>query len=244
MPTTRIRSAKPAAARKTTGTGRLKRPAAASTAEKGNTKAQQRQASLNKILQSALRIFVRKGYSAATVDDIAQACELTKGAVYFYFPSKSAVLHALFDQIEQVIVQGVIDSIDKAGPRQTDKLIAYLHSGAGLGSVQPQLILLYILMLLEFNGAGDEHEARVKALYQRIAQRVESVIEAGQKAGEFRTDLAIREMSSIVMALFNGTFMEWYCRPRLLDGPELVKVARVTALNGLLLKPAQKARRS
>ena len=238
MTTTRTRPAS-APSNKATGPARTKKPAAASSAAKGNIKAQQRQASLAKILESALRIFVRKGYSAATVDDIAQACELTKGAVYFYFSSKSAVLHALFDQIEQVIVQGVIDSIDRAGPRQTDKLIAYLHSGAGLGNVQPQLILLYILMLLEFNGTGDELESRVKALYQRIAKRVESVIEAGQKTGEFRTDLAIREMSSIVMALFNGTFMEWYCRPRLLDGPELVKVARVTALNGLLLKPAQ-----
>lgn len=215
---------------------RVSQPPAAPA--KGSVKAQQRQASLAKILESALQIFVRKGYSAATVEDIAQACKLTKGAVYFYFPSKSAVLQALFDQIEQVIIQGVIDSMERAGPRQTDKLIAYLHSGADLGNVQPQLILLYILMLLEFNGTGDELESRIQALYQRVAQRVEGVVSDGQKAGEFRTDLAAREMSSIVMALFNGTFMEWYCRPRLLDGPELVKVARVTALSGLVLHPS------
>jgi hypothetical protein len=51
--------------------------------------------------------------------------------------------------------------------------------------------------------------------------------------------LAAREMASIVMALFNGTFMEWYCRPKLLDGPNLVKAARITALDGLLSEPAR-----
>jgi len=203
------------------------------------TKAQQRENSLLRILQSALHIFVRKGYNAATVDDIAKASELTKGAVYFYFSSKSAVLLALFDQIEEVLVKKALNSMDQAGPKQADKLIAYLHSGAGLGNDKPDLVLLYILMLLEFNGQGDELEQRIKGLYGSIAARVQDIVEKGQLEGEFRRDLAAREMASIVMALFNGTFMEWYCRPKLLDGPNLVKAARITALDGLLSEPAR-----
>ena len=141
-------------------TSSTKQPTAAFRA---TTKREQREVSMEKILSSALKLFVSKGYRSATVDDIAKACELTKGAVYFYFPSKAAILLALLDEIEEVLVNKMVARVSQAGPLVADKLIAFLHSGAGMGNAKPDLILLFILMLLEFNGVGDEVELRVKA---------------------------------------------------------------------------------
>ncbi|MGH8864283.1 MAG: TetR/AcrR family transcriptional regulator [Burkholderiales bacterium] len=205
---------------------------------RASTKREQREASTEKILASALKLFVSKGYRSATVDDIASACELTKGAVYFYFPTKAAILLALLDEIEDVMVRKMVARVSQAGPLAADKLIAFLHSGAGTGNEKPELILLFILMLLEFNGAEDEIEARVKAIYQQICMSVEEVVHRGKLAGEFRTDLETNEIAAIVMAMYNGTFMEWYCRPNYLQGPELVRAARGITLSGILKKPA------
>lgn len=201
------------------------------------TKREQREASTEKILASALKLFVSKGYRSATVDDIAAACELTKGAVYFYFPTKAAILLSLLDEIEDVMVRKMVARVSQAGPLVADKLIAFLHSGAGMGDEKPELILLFILMLLEFNGAKDEIEARVKAIYLQICLSVEEVVHRGKLAGEFRTDLETKEIAAIVMAMYNGTFMEWYCRPNYLQGRELVRSARQITLSGIL-KPA------
>jgi AcrR family transcriptional regulator len=44
------------------------------------------------ILNSAERVFERKGILAATIDDIAREAELGKGTLYNYFPSKEAIL--------------------------------------------------------------------------------------------------------------------------------------------------------
>ncbi|MCY1167314.1 Nucleoid occlusion factor SlmA [compost metagenome] len=217
---------------------------ATSTTEKpaknarASTKHEQREASTEKILASALRLFVSKGYRSATVDDIASACELTKGAVYFYFPTKAAILLALLDEIEEVMVHRMVTRVSQAGPLVADKLIAFLHSGAGTGNEKPALILLFILMLLEFNGAEDEIEVRVKAIYQQICMSVEEVVHRGKLAGEFRTDLETHEIAAIVMAMYNGTFMEWYCRPNYLQGRELVRAAREITLRGILKQPA------
>ena len=207
------------------------------TAPRATTKREQREVSTEKILDSALKLFVSKGYRSATVDDIAKACELTKGAVYFYFPSKAAILLALLNEIEDVLVRKMVARVSQAGPQVADKLIAFLHSGAGMGNAKPDLILLFILMLLEFNGVGDEVELRVKAIYQQICMSVEEVVHRGKLAGEFRTDLQTHEIAAIVMALYNGTFMEWYCRPSYLRGRELVRAAREITLHGIL-KPA------
>lgn len=211
---------------------------------RASTKREQREASTERILASALDLFVSKGYRSATVDDIAAAARLTKGAVYFYFPTKAAILLALFDEIEEVLVRQMVSRVAEAGPRVEDKLIAFLHSGAGMGNQRPQIILLFILMLLEFNGSGDEIENRVKAIYTKIYVAVEEVLQRGKLAGEFRNDLDTRELTAVVIAVYNGTFMEWYCRPKELAGRELVRSAREVTLNGILrhmYKPAKKS---
>jgi AcrR family transcriptional regulator len=205
--------------------------------KRASTKREQRDVSTEKILNSALHLFVSRGYRSTTVDDIAKACELTKGAVYFYFPSKAAILLALLDEVEDVIVGKMVARVAQAGPKAADKLIALLHSGAGTGTEKPELIVLFILMLLEFNGVDSDLEQRVKAIYGRICLAIEELVHSGRVAGEFRTDMDTHEISAIVMALYNGTFMEWYCRPKYLRGRELVRAAREIALSGILKAP-------
>jgi AcrR family transcriptional regulator len=201
---------------------------------KSLTKVEQREVSLEKISNAALKVFVSKGYRATTVDDIAMASSMTKGAIYFYFPTKAAVLLALFDQIEKVMVDDMLQRVASAGPSPADQLVAFLHSGAGTGDTKPEMILLYILMLLEFNGVGDEIEARIKAIYTKIHEAIGTLVAAGQQLGTFRRDLEARETASIMMALYHGTFMEWYCRSQDLRGRELVKAARSIATAGVL----------
>ena len=47
------------------------------------------------ILDAAQRVFVEKGLTTATVDDIAIAAELSKGTLYLYFESKEDIYIAL-----------------------------------------------------------------------------------------------------------------------------------------------------
>lgn len=207
------------------------------TRARGNSKREQREASIEAILASALKLFVHKGYRSTTVDEIAAASGLTKGAVYFYFPTKAAVLFALLDEIEDLMVNKMVARVGVAGPSIEDKLVALLHSQSQMGLDRAEWMLLFILMLLEFNGAGDEVEARVKAIYQRYYISIEEIIHRGKLTGEFRADLDTRAMSAIIMAINNGTMMEWYCRSDMLNGRELVRAARAIALTGTLGKP-------
>ena len=50
-----------------------------------------------RILASALSLFAKKGYEHTTFTDIAARLKLTKGAVYWHFDSKEALLVALVD---------------------------------------------------------------------------------------------------------------------------------------------------
>ncbi len=47
------------------------------------------------IISAAEKVFFQKGYEEATMDDVAEKAELSKGTLYLYFKSKQEVLLAL-----------------------------------------------------------------------------------------------------------------------------------------------------
>jgi len=52
-----------------------------------------------RILASALSLFAKKGFDRTTFTDIASRLKMTKGAVYWHFESKEALLVALVDEM-------------------------------------------------------------------------------------------------------------------------------------------------
>jgi AcrR family transcriptional regulator len=201
---------------------------------KSGTKREQREASIDAILDSALKLFVHKGYRSTTVEEIAAACSLTKGAVYFYFPNKAAVLFVLLDKIEDLMINRMIDRIGQVGPNPLERLVALINFQSQAGLDNAEKMLLFILMLLEFNGAGDGVEERVRAIYKRYYMTIEGLIAEGQEVGEFRDDIDVRSMAGIVMAVNNGAMMEWYCRSEGHRGRDLARAGREIALKGVL----------
>ncbi|MGE5146220.1 MAG: TetR/AcrR family transcriptional regulator [Candidatus Eiseniibacteriota bacterium] len=197
------------------------------------TKKEQRAASTEKLLAAALRLFVSQGYRHTTVDEIALASGLTKGAVYFYFRSKDTVLMTLFDRVEAVVVEPMVARVAAAGPTARDKFVAFIHGQAQLGVERADEVLLLVLMSLEFAGRGGAIEARLRAIYERMYDTVEEIIALGRKRGEFRSDLRLREQAAIIMGAHDGTFLEWYRRRSAFNGRGLTRALRVTLLQGL-----------
>lgn len=197
------------------------------------TKKEQRAASTEKLLAAALRLFVSQGYRHTTVDEIAEASGLTKGAVYFYFRSKDNVLMTLLDRVEAVVVESMVARVAEAGPTARDKFVAFIHGQAQLGVDRADEVLLLVLMSLEFAGRGGAIETRLRAIYERMYDTVEEIIALGRKRGEFRSDLRLREQAAIIMGAHDGTFLEWYRRKSAFNGRGLTRALRVTLLQGL-----------
>ena len=204
--------------------------------KKLNKKKGQRVASTENILACALDLFVKNGYRATTIDVIAAKAGLTKGAIYFYFKSKDAIMLRLLDQAEEFIVHPISSHIAGAGPTADAKLVKFIHTQSLLGLAGPEHFLLLILVSIEFCGAGNKIETRVKAIYRRMYAEIEQVIAQGQRQGMFRTDFGSHELATIVMAAHDGVLVEWYRRPRELSGKSLANALRATLLHGLMHK--------
>jgi AcrR family transcriptional regulator len=57
-----------------------------------------RAVSRTKLLQSALELFAARGYSATSVDAIAENAGVSVGLLYYHFKNKPALLQAIFEQ--------------------------------------------------------------------------------------------------------------------------------------------------
>jgi AcrR family transcriptional regulator len=53
------------------------------------------------ILQAAAKVFAEKGFSHATIRDVAQAAGIADGTIYNYFKNKDALLLGILDQLNE-----------------------------------------------------------------------------------------------------------------------------------------------
>lgn len=52
------------------------------------------------ILQCALELFREKGFDATTMQDVADRADVAKGATYYYFSSKEAIIQAYYEMVQ------------------------------------------------------------------------------------------------------------------------------------------------
>jgi AcrR family transcriptional regulator len=213
--------------------GRVQHLSAVPAEPRATKKAAQREASMERLTAAAARLFVSQGYRATTLDQIAAAAGYTKGLVYFHFKSKTALLMGLLDRVERHVVDAVVARVEAQGGSAADRMVAFLHTQAELGVERSAEVLLVLIMSLEFGGREGEVSARIAAIYQKLHDLTERVVRDGQRSGEFRTDIPARELATMIMAVHDGTFLEWHRRKAHLDGRQLVRAMRSLVLDGL-----------
>jgi len=197
------------------------------------TKRQQRDESIDKLLSAAKSQFVSKGYRGTTLEQIATAAGLTKGAVYFHFGAKELVLVQLLERIKDQLIEPALDILKSPGSPAFDKLVGFLRLHGEMGVTHREDMLLLISMSIEFAEVDGEAANAIKQMYATLHSAIEALIQRGQASGEFRRDAPAAELASIVIATHNGAFLEWYRRSTQLDGRNLVRAVVSVLMHGL-----------
>lgn len=197
------------------------------------SKPSQRRGTFDKILAAALDLFVSRGFEGTTVDEIAEAAGLTKGAIYFHFATKDDVLLALLDQVEKNFVDPMDRRVRRAGPGARDKFVAFAHQQSELGVGRTKLAILAIKTSSDFAAGDERFGPRIRHIYRRLYDIVEDIVELGKAQGEFRTDVSTRQIASFVIATHDGTFLEWQRRGLELKPPEIIYAFRSLVLDAM-----------
>jgi AcrR family transcriptional regulator len=134
------------------------------------------------IIDTSARLFATKGYHATGIVELCDANSLGKGALYHYIGSKEALLAAIHDRVMDEVMQGA-DRVATAGGAPSAQL-------AMLGSELLDVIHRYPdhvwVFLHEFPALTGDRASQFRERRQEYEQRVEAVLRAGIRSGEFR----------------------------------------------------------
>src|SRR5688500_992453 len=72
----------------------------------------------DELLSAALRVFARRGYRAAGVDEIAAEAGYSKGALYWHFSGKAELLDALLEERVDKPMREKVALLASAPPEQ------------------------------------------------------------------------------------------------------------------------------
>ena len=134
------------------------------------------------IVDTSARLFARRGYHATGIAELCEANDLGKGALYHYIGSKESLLAAIHDRVMDEVMLGA-EKVAAAGgspPRQLamlgEELLDVIHR-------YPDHVWVF---LHEFPALTGERAQRFRERRREYERRVEDVLRAGVKSGDFR----------------------------------------------------------
>jgi AcrR family transcriptional regulator len=158
----------------------------------------------SQIADAAITCFAKKGYYEASMDDIAKAAGLSKGSLYWHFPSKRDLFKTLLESWIAEVMEGLPEAV-AACRTNAEKLTLIADSIKNTVAVRPDLARAQ----LEFGAQAlrdDEFREWFRASYVQQREFFTGILEEGLRSGEFRA-VPVHATARMIMAYFDGLFL-------------------------------------
>lgn len=188
------------------------------------------------ILQAAAQVFRRKGYHAASMQDIANAVGLQKASLYHHFASKQDILLEILDQALDLLIGDMLAIVDSD---QTPEAKLRQAMASYIDRVTHQADLAAVLHL-EHRSLDARKRVRHIARRDRYDALWRTLVRQGVEAGVFR-----RVDETIVTFALLGIqnwMITWYRPDGRLKPREIADRFADLMLNGLLVDRNLQAR--
>ncbi len=84
------------------------------------TQAKRTEATRGRLIGTARRLFAAKGFAATSTEEILGEADVSRGALYHHFPSKTDLFQATFEQVEDELTAKVLEVATSGG--ETDPM--------------------------------------------------------------------------------------------------------------------------
>ena len=156
-----------------------------------------------------MEVFARKGFAESKISEIAQVAGVGDGTIYLYFKNKDDLLISLFESKLEEINAGLRDAlVGITAPKAQLKAIIDFHLGLALNSVE-----LAALVTIELRRSQKFMKEYAKEQLAEYLDQWNTVLEAGQKSGDFRTDFSTNIFKFIMFGSIDHVIGLWVSNP-------------------------------
>jgi AcrR family transcriptional regulator len=163
------------------------------------------------LLESAGRVFARRGLAQASVDEVAADAGFTKGAVYANFGSKDELFLEMLDARFARRLADMDRALSTDEPPEVQARVAGRDFVDFLGS-DPDWRRLFIEAALH---ASRDAGFRVKLQehYAAMRTRMAELLRARSAAGGFDPGVPFEDLATMIFAMANGIGFEQFVEP-------------------------------
>lgn len=179
-----------------------------------------------RILDAAVEVIARRGYSAAGVQEIVDLSSTSKGSFYFHFPSKEQMVMALVERMSEKLVDKVRRSA-ASQPTPLHRLAASIDALVDIFSRQRKVAQV---LLLNIMGNGKAVDKKFLPVREKFVALIRAELDAAIEAKQIRpVDTAL--IARIWLGGLNELILHW-----LLTGEPNPLTSATTGLKTVLLR--------
>jgi len=164
------------------------------------------------LLNIAIDCFARYGFQATSIDRIARAAGLTKGALYYHFKDKEALLFAaVTNRLGQFEHRVVTDLAAVSDPPTALREVARVCLDHATKSNHRRMI---VTLMVEAIDTNPRLAAEFRAMMQRFRTFLRRLVQRGQDSGQFRADVLAAVAAEVFAGAIMGAEIQYYQDPR------------------------------
>jgi TetR/AcrR family transcriptional regulator, acrAB operon repressor len=197
----------------------------------------------NAILDAAVRVFAVKGAANASLADIAQEANVTRGAIYWHFANKADLINTLWDQVLLLYepLAQASESRDELDPLGKMKEL-YVSFFCGLVDDPRQQQLFRILFDDDRNKDAVAVRQRHAVIRQERFMGIQTALHNAVTREQLPADFNVRVGAVAVFSYIHGIISNWVMTPELFDikqdGPLLIDAMIQMLRCGILSRQA------
>ncbi len=161
------------------------------------------------IVDAAEQVFSTKGLVSSSMDEIAEAAELSKGTLYLYFQSKDDLYYAITYR-GLCFLNELVEENYHAEKKGLENLVQIGRAYFDFYKKRPDYYQAILYHEIHDNGPIKESDGAAPSttlcheMSHRIYRRIHEIVEAGIEDGSIRGDLGAVKLSIILWGLFTG----------------------------------------
>lgn len=168
-----------------------------------------REATRQKLYEAAVTLIAEQGFSATTVDEIAERAGVAKGTVYYNFASKSVLFEELLRHGVSLLTASLREAAERTaaeGRGKVDALDAMVRAGLVFIDRYPAFTQLYVAELWRTNRAW---QSTLMVVRQEAVAVVEGVLREGVAAGEFSDEIDVQLTAAALVGMVLVAALDW-----------------------------------
>ncbi len=182
------------------------------------------------ILRRAIDLFIRQGYEATSMGDLALELGLSKSAIYHHVPSKVELLRLALDRALDALFAVTQETGATTGPA-IDRLEYVVRGSVRVLAAE----LPFVTLLLRLRG-NTEIERTALQRRREFDRVVTGLVRAAEHEGDVRSDVDPAVISRLLFGTVNS-LTEWYRPGGDLSADDLADAVVTITFSGLRTTP-------